>query len=237
LGLGADFSLPLAILILVAVVGNIVATTMVMLNRVGRDFRLACVVGDVIVAFFLFYLSDLINGSLVWVDLLPLVSAAFYFLWIGVGLITVLNVGLFIWLTIRAGTPVAEVFLLGVIIIALHLVIGLPLAYFGLSFHKDSRWSGGTNGYPLSETERKEQEHRRAIYNLISALSSSLNYYKVIETSLDLSASTLEELDAPVDRLVSAVLLYSESAHQAPELQVETSSQPIRMLLYPGRVV
>ena len=223
LGLNNGITLPLTILIIAAIVGNIVATVMVMLNRGGRVLRISCVVGDVILAFLLFYLSDLLNGGLIWVVFLPLVSAALYFQWIGVILVTVLNIGCFISLTIQAGTPFAEVFLLGIMILTLHLLIGLPLAYYSRSLYKGPGWSGGIRLRPLTEPERKEHEHRRSIYDLISALSSSLNYYKVIETSLDLSASTLEELDAPVDRLVSAVLLYSESAHQAPELQVAAS--------------
>ena len=47
-----------------------------------------------------------------------------------------------------------------------------------------------------------------------------MNYQRVLETSLDLSARTLAQLNAPADKLVSAVLFFSEDVTKAPELRV-----------------
>jgi signal transduction histidine kinase len=223
LGVDNNFTIPLIILIALVIVGNIVATAMVVLSRRDQVFRIVCVAGDTLTALLLFYFSNLLNGGLIWVDFLPLITAAIYFLWIGVFLVTLINFGCFLGLVIQAGNPVNEALLLGLMILAMHLVVGMPLAYYAQFLHRGFRWSRGSHLRPLTETEIKEQEHRRAIYSLISALSSSLNYHKVVETALDLSMRTLEELDAPVDRLVSAILLYSESINQPPELRVAAS--------------
>jgi signal transduction histidine kinase len=91
---------------------------------------------------------------------------------------------------------------------------------------------------PSNTTLRKERDNRRLIYDLISALSATLNYQRVLETSLSLSADTLAELDAPeVDHLFGAVLLYSGTDHRSPTLHVAAARRLLpsdRNLKLPG---
>lgn len=53
-----------------------------------------------------------------------------------------------------------------------------------------------------------ERERLRSIYNLISALTATLNYQRVLDNALDLSANALGAHTESSDRLVSAVLLF-----------------------------
>ncbi len=59
-----------------------------------------------------------------------------------------------------------------------------------------------------------ERQQLHAIYDLISTLSASLNYQRVLDNVLDLSASITGLPGGPVERLVSAVLLFSKNQGQ-----------------------
>jgi signal transduction histidine kinase len=65
-----------------------------------------------------------------------------------------------------------------------------------------------------------ERERMHALYHLISALTATLNYQRILDNVLDLSANVLGSSHAPSDRLISAVLLYSRNNGTHPELNV-----------------
>jgi len=65
-----------------------------------------------------------------------------------------------------------------------------------------------------------ERERLRNIYNLISALTATLNYQRVLDNALDLSANALAAPSEPSERLVSAVLLFSKSDEKHTQLSV-----------------
>ncbi|MDX1436312.1 MAG: sensor histidine kinase [Anaerolineales bacterium] len=60
--------------------------------------------------------------------------------------------------------------------------------------------AGGSNG--------SEADQLLAIYSLTTTLSASLNYERVLDTSLDLTQTALSEPGRPVENLVGAVLLF-----------------------------
>lgn len=65
----------------------------------------------------------------------------------------------------------------------------------------------------LKEAEKSiaaERSRLHALYNLLSSLTSSLNYQRILDNALDISASVLSAQNAPTDRLVSAVYLFSD---------------------------
>jgi signal transduction histidine kinase len=209
----------LALLAFAAVV-NIVVTVLILTKQQNRELRLAELAADILLAYTLFYLSLSNNGDLLWLSFLPLITAAIYFQWIGAIVLTLLNVlvqgGLF-YLNAPLGDPL--VFIQAGVLFALFLVVGLPTAYAG------QRLNGGARSQKKAEINEDEAlggEHRRAIFNLIMALNSSLNYQKVLEASMDLSASTLAEMNAPSDRLVSAVMFFTGREARSPELSVAT---------------
>lgn len=65
-----------------------------------------------------------------------------------------------------------------------------------------------------------ERERLHAIYDLLFSLTSSLNYQRILDTAMDISASVLSSQKAPTDRLVSAVMLFSDSKAGPVELTV-----------------
>jgi signal transduction histidine kinase len=65
-----------------------------------------------------------------------------------------------------------------------------------------------------------ERGRLQALYDLLSSLTSSLNYQRILDNALDVSANVLSAQKAPTDRLVSAVLLFSDSKAGPVELTV-----------------
>jgi signal transduction histidine kinase len=60
----------------------------------------------------------------------------------------------------------------------------------------------------------------REIYTLISKVTSTLKYQNVLETALDLGSRVLATPNIPADRLVSAVLLFTDAEYDNPTLTV-----------------
>jgi hypothetical protein len=56
----------------------------------------------------------------------------------------------------------------------------------------------------------------REIYNLISKVTSTLKYQSVLEIALDLGSRVLATPNVPAEKLVSAVLLFTEVEYDRP---------------------
>jgi signal transduction histidine kinase len=109
-----------------------------------------------------------------------------------------------------------------ILVASIALVVGMILASLGYHFR------GGRKTQTIRQNARREierashneRERLRRIYDLISSLTATLNYQRVVDTALDLSASALGTATSPADRLVSAVLLFSQKEAQQTELTV-----------------
>ncbi|MDO9128598.1 MAG: GAF domain-containing sensor histidine kinase, partial [Anaerolineales bacterium] len=157
-----------------------------------------------------------------WAGLLPIFTAVVSFQPGSVLIIAILvslaEVGL-AWLLMPSLTtlPVA-----GIAAIVL-LIIALLLGFLGRGltveqetsevFAKHPRRGQDLGGLTREKVKKGvEAERLRAIYNLISTLTATLNYKRVIDSALDLSLSALNsDPDAqPDDRLIGAVLMFSK---------------------------
>jgi signal transduction histidine kinase len=124
--------------------------------------------------------------------------------------------------------------LVGAIAIILGIVLCLAiLAIFGkLNF-------GGKKENDSGNKPIWDIDHRRLreIYNLISKVTSTLKYESVLEIALDLGSRVLATPHIPADRLVSAVLLFTQSGGERPNLTIATSRhlpQPDLRAVFPG---
>ena len=104
------------------------------------------------------------------------------------------------------------------------LLIGLGIGY--LVFRDKSSPQGKKSPPPKPEKEpaREEpsvsDERIRKMYQLITDLTMTLNYERVLEKSLDAALMALRLSDYSTDRLVSAVFLFSEEEMGPPDLYV-----------------
>ena len=101
------------------------------------------------------------------------------------------------------------------VLISFGLLSALGALHFGDLFH--GQRSGGKGGKPIYDIDNRRL---RVIYNLISKVTSTLKYQNVLETALDLGSRVLATPNIPAERLVSAVLLFSEIEYGKSALTV-----------------
>jgi signal transduction histidine kinase len=103
------------------------------------------------------------------------------------------------------------------------LVLGIFLGFWVFSL-VGGKWRSQKNQKSaLQAAERgvlAERNRLHALYNLLASLTSSLNYQRILDNALDISASVLSAQNAPTDRLVSAVMLFSDTKAAPVELSV-----------------
>jgi signal transduction histidine kinase len=216
------FSIYLAMVFLAAGLWNFLLMVLAILNRRLTTNEVFIVLVDLVVANLLFPLSGFLNSSLGWAGLLAVFSAAMYFdarglLW--VILLSVLTMGgqalLF--------SPTAEALAYIGILVLLFLVLGFT---FNFLRAKMVRVIEGLHQERMAERRKAQQideDRQRVLYNLVSELSATLNYQRVLDTALDLSATALSSSSAPANHLVSAALLFAESESGEPLLRVESA--------------
>jgi signal transduction histidine kinase len=119
-----------------------------------------------------------------------------------------------------------------------YLIFGLVLGTVAQRMLGDIQRAQRDQAAIRREAERTERERSRALYKLISALSATLNYQRVLETALDLGYSTLAGPNGSSEHMVSAVFLYVEGEARNTELRVGSARRftPADMrITLPGR--
>ena len=216
---GAQFTLAIRLVFLTAMIFNFALTIMAFWNRQITNQRLISVVFDYLIAMLLFYLGEVAGVSLGWAGLLPVFSAALYYKERGAVWVAVLN-------TLSQGGLVlfylplvdAVVFIVG--IAGLYLVVGIIVSVLGRRMTAVLQQSQHERAQRRQEAMLIERERRRALYDLISELSATLNYQRVLDTALNLSAKALANPGAPEEIMVSAVLMFSNDEGNEARLRV-----------------
>jgi signal transduction histidine kinase len=204
-----------------ATLANVLATIIVVTNRTSFQFRVISTLGDFVFAQVLFYLSVGTGRELTWLAILSQISASLYFQWLGMALGLFFNSALQGWQAYQVANP-SDVLLLVGIWLMVYAIIGAAMAFLSGRFRQGMRLPKRAHLSRTSKVRTKDQDKRQTIFELISALSATLNYQKVLETSLDLSATALAELDAPIDRLVSAIMLFTGRSPKISEMKLAT---------------
>jgi signal transduction histidine kinase len=88
------------------------------------------------------------------------------------------------------------------------LAIGAFLGYYGYRLIQVRR-TNNNRGNLRQKLARSEHERLKTIYNLTSTFSASLNYQRVLDSALDVSATALSNPDTPSDPIVSAVMVFN----------------------------
>jgi signal transduction histidine kinase len=106
--------------------------------------------------------------------------------------------------------------------VLISLVLGGGAAYFLLPREEASTAEEDSKPRRRRD-EDKSKERIRRMYALITDLTVTLNYSRVLEKSLDAAFLALRILDMPTDKLLSAVLLFAEEEMSVPDLVVAYS--------------
>jgi len=223
LAIGIGISWAVVIFILVEVIGNIVFTSLIVTKKMIFQFRILSILGDMAFAYLLTYLSLPLHGDLGWFGLLPLIGASLYFQWLGAVVVAFVNILVQSVLAMSL-FEFNELFIWSSFLFFLYLAGGLPMAFLGQYLNKRQETISQSHSNQRRDSSISINNFRiRIIYELVSALSATLNYQRVLEISLDMSEKTLAELNAPADKLVSAVLLFKDGEDGTPHLEVATS--------------
>jgi len=219
LSAGDHLTFPLTLLLLGAALWNALLTILAALNRPLIANPQVNVASDLLVGYLLIFLSGGAAGQLVWAGLLPLISASLYLPRRAALLIVALNLlaqGFLAWIL----SPTQTVLIIQVALVPVFIGLALLFSYLSRRINETSISIQQAQISANREIEQAEQERRRLVYNLVSALNSTLNYQQVLDTALDMSATALTALNAPADKLVSSVLLFIKNESNKTELHV-----------------
>ncbi len=205
-----DGSLPpmTALWLAIVAVWSVIVTFRAIFRPVTKTYCLVSVAVDLLAASILYAISGTTYSGLGWAGILPLISASLYFPWKGALLITLLNLFVQGLLGLVNDSQMGVlVFLLS--IAPVYLGFGFFLSIIAQRMLRAGREDLKATSAARQAVQQTEVERRRVIYTLMAGLSASLNYQRVLETSLDLTAEALSTLDPRSDHLVSAVFLFS----------------------------
>ncbi len=184
--------------------------------------RVLSVVLDVSVTALILWLSSDQLISVGWIIILPLLSSGMSIPLYGLITVGIINFLWYGWLLITSIDIAATRF----------LAIAYSIGYFflgsGLGFllnrlrHKSTQ-KAAKPPTKASSRQEIEGERRKALYRLISTLSATLNYQRVLETALDMSTQALLSDDGSEAQLVSAVLMVGDENPEKCELRVVTA--------------
>ncbi len=184
--------------------------------------RVLSVVLDVSVTALILWLSSDQLISVGWIIILPLLSSGMSIPLYGLITVGIINFLWYGWLLITSIDIAATRF----------LAIAYSIGYFflgsGLGFllnrlrHKSTQ-KAAKPPTKASSRQEIEGERRKALYRLISTLSATLNYQRVLETALDMSTQALLSDDGSEAQLVSAVLMVGDENPEKGELRVVTA--------------
>ena len=102
--------------------------------------------------------------------------------------------------------------------VVIAMLLGAGIAYF--LFPKPQATTSETSNPLRWRGQDKAKDRIRRMYALITDLTVTLNYSRVLEKSLDAAFLALRILDMSTDRLISAVLLFAEEEMSVPDLVV-----------------
>jgi signal transduction histidine kinase len=117
------------------------------------------------------------------------------------------------------------ILIVGVIGILIGITAGVLYYRFG------KKYISSKNAHPQEQNIQRKFHHSRRlqdVYQLLTNLTSTLSYQRVLDIALDLSMRALSLPDVPADRLVSAVLLFKEEEGLDPFLYIAASRRLTR---------
>ncbi|MBI5945048.1 MAG: GAF domain-containing sensor histidine kinase [Chloroflexi bacterium] len=207
LGLGQKLTVAISWPLGVMVIWNLVMTSFASLNVRMSEHRRISVLIDLIISGVFFWEQGGLDGPAFWAGLLPILTSSIYFELSG----ALVAAFLFSILVVYTGFQVNENLSLALIVALSLLLLGLIFGFLGKRMIIRIR----QNRSMFLDSEEKKRalqtERMRAIYELTSAISSTLSYKRVLESALDMSATALhpDPEQLMVDPLVSMVMLFS----------------------------
>jgi signal transduction histidine kinase len=197
--------------ILVGLAGwNIALTLLAGLNRRLVRHREIGLAVDLLAASLYFILAGGFASPAFWIIFMPLLTAALYFEVWGAIVAAVVMIVIQIGMTVINTTSLVALIILGASVFLTISIAGV-YGFISMRLIQTIRHIRQSQSDEVLKKQHVENDRLRAIYGLTSTLMATLNYQRVLDSVLDLSLSVLN-LDPeapPDDRLICAVLLFS----------------------------
>lgn len=219
LSFSSRFTLAVGIVLILAALWNVWLSVWLLLKQQRFAHKLVLIAVDMLTVYVLFAMSGTLGGGLGWTGILPLITASLMYGLLGAAAVVPINLVVQGLLSLLDG----DLYTVGWYILTMlpiYLITGAVFGFIGQRMLRIRDEEARALVRTRLEAQRSERERSRVIYNLISTLSSSLNYQRVLETSLDLSASAIEKIDDVHDQMVSGVLLFVADESSGTYLQV-----------------
>ncbi len=154
-----------------------------------------------------------------WVSILPLLNTGLSLPLVGLLLVVFLNLLWHGYLCLIHSLP-PQLFLFSLLYSASYLLVGSGLGYALIRLRQRVPKNAAAPSLKTSSRQEIENERRKALYRLISTLSATLDYQRVLETALDMSTQALLSNDGSENQLVSAVLMVDHHNPEKPGLRI-----------------
>ena len=210
LALGGSLTTTQAWPLVLLIAWNMGMTILASLNTRLVYHRQVNLAADILLSGVFFWVQGGLAGPASWVGLLPILTGAAYFEFAG-AMVAACSFGALVFVTTRLYSP--DKSSLTLLWIAGILFLGVLFGFLGSQLMKRMRIKRQV-WLDAEEKKRNYQGERlRAIYELISTLTATLSYKRVLDSALDMGYSALNpnsnNLDESAnDPLVSAVLLF-----------------------------
>jgi len=191
------------------IIWNMIMTMFAGLNRRLVAHRLISLVVDLLMSGALFWLRGGMYGPVLWAGVLPILTGAIYFEFLGALfsalLFTLLGIG-----SVWTGESSPAFWQASLVIAASTLGFGIIFGFISNRLILFLRQIRVTRLNAEERRVRLESERWRALYELTSTLTGTLSYRRVLDSVLDLGYTALNpDPDAVTDeKLISAVLLF-----------------------------
>ncbi len=208
-----DYLLPQILLLVIAALYNIGVTLLLSYGSLRRAIPVMTLLIDTILTIGFVNTSGGLTSPLLFFALFPILTAALRFHWLVsllVALVIVVVSGAFTLITASSGTPLLTLLpsMAHVVVLLLAtLISGLVGDRVKKTIAQQHRLEEETELRKLRTTK----EHSRAIFELASTLSATLNYSKVLETVLEVGEAGIRELGQPSSTLASLVMLFGQN--------------------------
>jgi len=207
LGLGQKLSIAISWPLGLLIAWNLVMTALASLNVRMSQHRRISVLFDFGLSGIFYWIQGGLHGPAFWAGLLPILTSSIYFELSG-ALIAAFSYSL---LVIYIEQQVDENLSIAATVAATQIALGFIFGFLGKRMIIRIRQNRSLFLDSEEKSRAIQSERMRAIYELTSAISSTLNYKRVLESALDMSATALnpdpERLTS--DPLVSMVMLFN----------------------------
>ena len=207
LALGNSLTTTVAWPLVLLIIWNMGMTVLASLNTRLFYHRQVNLSADILLSGVFFWVQGGLTGPASWVGLLPIITGAAYFELVG-ALVAAGSFAIFVFVTTRLYSSTSSS--LTLLWIAGSLALGGLFGFLGGQLMKRLRIRRQISLEAEEKKRNFQGERLRAIYELISTLTATLSYKRVLDSALDMGYSALSPNsdESANEPLVSAVLLF-----------------------------